>query len=67
MENIEEQKNDHLLTLKEISGYLNLKESKLRSMIFKREIPVIRIGRCLRFSKEDLRNWLSEKKAQVES
>jgi excisionase family DNA binding protein len=54
--------SQELLTLVQTSELLNLKHSKLRSMIFKNEIPVIRIGRCLRFSKVDLTNWLTEKK-----
>lgn len=51
-----------LLTFDQTSLFLNLTKSKLRSMIFKNEIPVIRIGRCLRFNKGDLAQWLCEKK-----
>ena len=50
------------LTMNQASEFLNLKISKLRAMVFKNEIPVIRIGKCLRFSKEDLMQWLGEKK-----
>lgn len=52
-----------LLTLDQTCEMLNLKRSKLRSMIFKNQIPVIRIGKNLRFSREDLRYWLNGKKS----
>lgn len=51
-----------LLTIDQTSTFLNLKLSKLRTMVFKNEIPVIRLGRCLRFSRADLAQWLGEKK-----
>lgn len=51
-----------LFNLKQTCEFLNVKESKLRGMVFKNEIPVIRLGRCLRFSKTDLVQWLSQKK-----
>lgn len=57
-----EHKEQVLLNLKQTCVLLNIKESKLRTMIFKNEIPVIRIGRCLRFSKPDLNQWLTQKK-----
>lgn len=64
METIENQSSSgqQLLTLDQAGELLNLKRSKLRTMIFKNEIPVIRIGKCLRFSREDLIQWLGEKK-----
>lgn len=48
-----------LMTVKETQNYLNLKESKLRSMIFKDEIPYLKIGRLIRFRKEKLDEWLT--------
>lgn len=53
--------NPELLTPEQACEFLNLKRSMLRSLIFKRAIPVVRIGRCLRFSKSELVNWLREK------
>lgn len=55
-------KEQDLLNLDQTCQLLNLKKSKLRSMIFKNEIPVIRLGKCLRFSRTDLSLWLNEKK-----
>lgn len=58
-----ENQNACLLTIDETSDFLNLKKSKIRSMVFKNQIPVIRLGRCLRFNRNDLVQWLSQKKS----
>ena len=51
-----------LLTIEEAAFFLNIKVSKLRSMVFKREVPVIKIGRLLRFCKTELSIWVSQLK-----
>ena len=51
-----------LLNINEASHYLNLKVSKLRMMVFKREIPLLKIGRLVRFNKQELDNWLEQLK-----
>lgn len=56
------QTAEEYLTSEEVLGLLKLTDSKLKSMIFKNEIPVIRLGRCLRFNKLDLINWIEGKK-----
>jgi excisionase family DNA binding protein len=65
MDSLESQiscSGEELLTLDQTCKLLNLKMSKVRSMVFKNEIPVIRMGRCLRFSNKDLIIWLNERK-----
>jgi excisionase family DNA binding protein len=64
-----EQEREHsiesapeLFDINQASKFLNLKTSKLRSLIFKNQMPVIRIGKCLRFDKGDLMKWLKEMK-----
>jgi excisionase family DNA binding protein len=47
-----------LMTANEAIGYLGIRYSHMRSLIFKRQIPTIKIGRLLRFKKKDLDNWL---------
>jgi excisionase family DNA binding protein len=49
-----------LLSIEETSSYLNLKISKLRSMVFKKEIPFLKIGRLVRFEKTQLDQWLKQ-------
>lgn len=47
-----------LLTFTEARRFLNVKESWLRSAIFKEEIPVVKLGRLIRFRKTDLFNYI---------
>ena len=51
-----------LLTLPEACTLLGIKTSKCRALVFKNQIPVLRIGRLLRFDQTDLFKWLEEKK-----
>ena len=47
-----------LLTVVEVCRYLNLKESKVRSMVSRKELNPIRIGRLLRFKREEIESIL---------
>jgi excisionase family DNA binding protein len=60
MDNSENNNKTNLLCIYETSAYLNLRVSKLRSMIFKKEIPLIKIGRLIRFDKNELDRWLEQ-------
>lgn len=51
-----------LMTIEEASFFLNLKVSKLRSMVFKNDIPFFKIGRLVRFHAQDLEEWLLERR-----
>lgn len=51
-----------LLNFDDACEFLTLKKSKVRNMVFKNEIPVLRIGRLLRFDKNDLIKWIESKK-----
>ncbi|RYZ83010.1 MAG: DNA-binding protein, partial [Proteobacteria bacterium] len=48
-----------VLTVEETARFLNLKISKVRSMVFRREIPYLKIGRLVRFQRHDLEAWLA--------
>ena len=43
---------EKLLGINEVSEILNIKKSTLRSWVFKREIPCVRLGRAVRFRPE---------------
>jgi excisionase family DNA binding protein len=51
-----------LLNISEACLFLGIRTSKCRSLVFKNQIPVLRIGRLLRFDQDDLIKWLEEKK-----
>lgn len=51
-----------LMTINDASIFLNFKVSRLRSLIFKKEIPFFKIGGSVRFKKADLQKWVDSHK-----
>lgn len=60
---------DQLLSIREVSEKLSVKESTLRAWVFQRKIPCVRLGRLVRFKRNDLSRWLESagKKQKVGS
>jgi len=56
-----------LINVKEACQFLKIKESHLRSLVFRRQIYTIRIGRLLRFRKDKLIEWLESNRQDVET
>lgn len=50
-----------LLNIDQVAEMLGLKVSKIRDMIFKKQIPIVRIGRLVRFPEKAILKWLNEK------
>ena len=51
-----------LLNFSEACEYLNVTNGHLRSLIFKKQIGFIKIGRLIRFDFEDLIKWIETQK-----
>jgi excisionase family DNA binding protein len=51
-----------LLTSDEASRYLAISPRKLWGMTASGQIPHVRIGRCVRYSVEDLQRWIDQRK-----
>ena len=49
---------DQLLSIREVSEKLSVKQSTLRAWVFQRKIPCVRLGRLVRFKQSDLSKWL---------
>lgn len=49
-----------LLTFDEASKLLNIKISRLRTAVFRKEIPFVKIGRLIRFRESDLNKWIEQ-------
>ena len=49
-----------LMNTESAAAYLGLKESRLRYEVFLKRIPFVKLGRSVRFSKEQLDKWISE-------
>ena len=47
-----------LMTIDEAAGFLNIKKSRLRRAIFRREVKYIKLGALVRFKKEHLTEWI---------
>lgn len=56
-----------LLTMEEVIKLFQIKESKIRRAIFKKEIPYIKLGGLVRFKKEHLIDWLSVRTVSARS
>lgn len=56
-----------LATLDEISQQLGVKRSWLRSQVFKKTIPFVKIGRHVRFDPMAIERWISQRVTQGES
>ena len=51
-----------LLTIQEAAEALGISERKLWGMTDSREIPHVRLGRCLRYPVHELEQWIDENK-----
>lgn len=58
----ETQPAGRLLTAKQAAAYIGRSEQAVRHMIFQRDIPVVRDGRCVRIDKKDLDTWIENNK-----
>ena len=54
-----------LLTIQEAAEFLNLKVSRMRTAVFKKEIPYIKLGRLVRFDPNDLIKWVEKQKEET--
>ncbi len=54
-----EKNEPDFLTVREASKYLNVSDSLLRKWLFKNQIKPYRFGRCIRFSRKDLGQWVN--------
>ena len=60
-------RTQNFLDPKQLCNLLNIKMSRLRTAIFRKEIPVIRIGRCCRFDPNDIEKWIEQNKTKDET
>ena len=51
---------EELLGIQDVSRLLKIRESTLRAWVFQRRIPVVRIGRLVRFKRSELERWIRD-------
>jgi excisionase family DNA binding protein len=56
---------ERLLTINEVSDWLRIKVPTLRKRVSHDRIPYTRIGRSIRFRREDIEAWLRENSTTV--
>ena len=57
-------KKPRLMTTEEVSNYLRISRASVYRLVKQQKIPVSRIGKHLRFRKDIIDRWLSEKEAE---
>ena len=55
----QEAPSPRLLTIEDASLLLNLKVSRIRKAVFKRELKYIKLGALIRFKKDHLVEWMN--------
>jgi excisionase family DNA binding protein len=51
-----------LLTAEQAGDYIGRSEQAVRHLIFQRDIPAVRKGRCVRIDRKDLDRWIENNK-----
>ena len=67
MRNSAPDKDPLLLTPQQAAVALAISPRKLWGMTASREIPHVRVGRCVRYPLEDLQRWIESKKDDATS
>lgn len=53
-----------LMTYEDLSSYLKLSVGYLRQLVMRREIPFKKLGRSVRFRKNEIDEWVEERTAE---
>ncbi len=59
------ENKDRLFTVQEASTKLNIKVSRLRQAVFRREISYVKLGALVRFREEDLSQFIEKNLRKV--
>jgi excisionase family DNA binding protein len=58
--NPEGEKNDSILTVRDVAGYLRISEAKIYRLAKAGRVPSFRCGKSWRFSRDLLDKWIRE-------
>ena len=56
------QVNEKLLTIDEAAERLNVKVSRIRTLLFQEDLPRIKIGRLVRIAESDLEDYIAKQR-----
>ncbi len=54
-----------LLTISDAAKRLTTSERHVRELIYRRQIPFLRVGRLIRFDSSDLEDWIADRKVSA--
>jgi excisionase family DNA binding protein len=58
---------EQLLSKEQVAKLLNVKMDWLNSVIFKKQIPFIKVGKHIRFCPKQITKWIEDRKIQEDS
>jgi excisionase family DNA binding protein len=61
------EKIQELLRAKEAAHFLNVSENTIRTWIWQRRLPVVRLGRAVRLRREDLEEFIERNREEAVS
>lgn len=56
---------NQIMTLKEVASYLKLAEKTAYKLAAEGKLPGFKVGGSWRFKREDVENWINQKKSEV--
>ena len=56
-----------LMTIDDAAKVLGVKKSWIRSAIFKKSIPYVKLGNLVRFREKDLKEWIQKNTVEARS
>lgn len=51
--------NQHLLTVPQLSEWLQIPQKTIRDWVYKRQIPFLKVGRLIRFRSREIEAWIN--------
>jgi excisionase family DNA binding protein len=59
------QPRGHYMTVSQLTEYLQVSRGTIHNWIYQRKIPYSKIGRRVRFKREDIVRWCEDKKVEA--
>ena len=58
-------RKESLMTIDELSEYLSIPKGSIYNMVHERRLPHIKLGRRVRFVKEEIDEWLERQRVET--
>lgn len=61
-----DESKSHYMTTKQVAEILNVSESLIRKLVFRNEIPYIKVRSLVRFREIDVHKWIKQQQERSE-